>query len=144
MPTIRSGTGGTEVTGVADDVEPGWEPVADAFRANLEQGRELGAACCVYHEGRPVVDLWGGVADRRSGRPWERDTVATVFSTTKGATAICAHMLVERGLLDLDAPVISYWPEYRAQGKEQTRVRWLLAHQAGVPAIDAELTLEDL
>jgi CubicO group peptidase (beta-lactamase class C family) len=133
-----------KLTEVAGKVAPGWEPVADAFRANFEQHRELGAACCIYHDNRVVVDLWGGVADRRTGRPWERDTVATVFSTTKGSTAICAHMLAERSQLDLDALVTRYWPEYGQNGKESTRVSWLLSHQAGVPAIDAELTLEEI
>jgi CubicO group peptidase (beta-lactamase class C family) len=123
--------------------EEGWGRVADAFRLNFEEGRELGAACCVYAGGRPVVDLWGGIADARSARPWEEDTVAFVFSTTKGATAICAHMLVERALLDLDAPVADYWPEFSAEGKDQILVRWLLSHQAGLPTIDTELTLEE-
>lgn len=129
-----------EVHGRADD---GWGAVADAFRRNFEQRGEIGAACCVYADGRPVVDLWGGTADRRTGRPWDEDTVAIVFSTTKGATAICAHMLVERGELDLDAPVAEYWPEFGVDGKGETRVRWLLSHQAGLPGIDVPLTLEE-
>ena len=74
----------------------------------------------------------------------EEDTIALVFSTTKGATAICAHMLVERGELDLDAPVINYWPEYGTEGKDKTRVRWLLSHQAGLPGIETPLTLEEV
>src|SRR5262249_41698174 len=123
---------------------PGWEAVADAFVRNFELHGELGAACCVYLDGRPVVDLWGGTADRRNGRPWDEDTVAVVFSVTKGATAICAHMLAERGELDLEAPVASYWPEFAAEGKDEVRVRWLLSHQAGLPVVDAPLTLEDV
>ena len=121
----------------------GWEAVAAAFADNFELHGELGAACCVYLDGRPVVDLWGGTADRRSGRPWDEDTVAVVFSTTKGATAICAHMLAERGELDLDAPVARYWPEFAAEGKGDLRVRWLLSHQAGLPVVDTPLSLED-
>jgi CubicO group peptidase (beta-lactamase class C family) len=128
---------------VEGHVEPGWQKVADAFAANFDERGEVGASCCVYAEGRPVVDLWGGVADRRTGRRWLEDTVALVFSTTKGATAICAHMLVERGDLDLDAPVAAYWPEFGTEGKEQLRVRWLLSHQAGLPVIDRSLTLEE-
>jgi CubicO group peptidase (beta-lactamase class C family) len=131
----------TEIQGQVDD---GWGPVADAFSANFDQHGELGAACCVYVDGRPVVDIWGGIANERTGRAWEEDTIALVFSTTKGATAICAHMLVERGELDLDAPVIDYWPEYGGEGKDKTRVRWLLSHQAGLPGIETPLTLEQV
>ena len=127
---------------IGGDVNAGWEPVADAFRANFEANNELGAAVAVYAGGQPVVDLWGGVADTRTGRPWERDTIGLVFSTTKGATALCAHLLVERGELDLDAPVADYWPEFAQAGKESIPVRWLLTHQAGLPAVD--VTFEEL
>jgi CubicO group peptidase (beta-lactamase class C family) len=90
------------------------------------------------------VDLWGGLADSCTGRPWGRDTVACVFSTSKGITAIGIHLLVQRGLLDLDAPVASYWPEFAGGGKEQLKVRWLLTHQAGLTFVDQDLTFEDL
>ncbi|SCK53059.1 MULTISPECIES: serine hydrolase domain-containing protein [unclassified Streptomyces] len=113
------------------------------FRANFagEPG-EVGAACGVYVGGRPVVDLWGGLADREADRPWRGDTIVQVASTTKGATAICAHMLAQRGELDLDAPVVRYWPEFGAAGKERISVRWLLSHQAGLPLVDGPLTFE--
>ena len=125
-------------------VEDGWGRVADAFRANFDGNPgEVGAACCVYVGGRPVVDLWGGLADREANRPWDEDTIALVASTTKGATAICAHLLAQRGELDLDAPVVEYWPEFGAAGKEQIPVRWLLSHQAGLPVVDGPLTFED-
>lgn len=125
-------------------VEDGWGKVADVFRANFEgTPGEVGAACCVYAGGRPVVDLWGGLADREANRAWDRDTIALVASTTKGATAICAHLLVQRGLLDLDAPVIRYWPEFGAAGKQDIPVRWLLSHQVGLPVIDGPLTFEE-
>jgi CubicO group peptidase (beta-lactamase class C family) len=124
-------------------VEEGWGPVADVFRANIKEGRDLGAACCVYVDGRPVVDLWGGLADRKTNRPWERDTVAFVASTTKAATALCAHLLVQRGQLDLDAPVIRYWPEFGQAGKENIPVKYLLSHQAGLPILEAPLTFEE-
>src|SRR5205085_4395052 len=91
-------------------VEPGWERVADAFRANFDETQELGAAVAVHQGARLVVDLWGGIADRTSGRPWAEDTIVLVFSSTKGMTAILANLLAERGRLDLDAPVASYWP----------------------------------
>ncbi len=120
-----STTSGAAVHG---HVEDGWGKVADAFRANFEgDPGELGAACCVYVGSRPVVDLWSGQADSETKRPWNEDTIALVASTTKGATAICAHMLAQRGELDLDAPVIEYWPEFGANGKDKIPVRWLLA-----------------
>ncbi|GAB2990119.1 hypothetical protein GCM10023080_064900 [Streptomyces pseudoechinosporeus] len=79
--------------------------------------------------GRPVVDLWGGIADPDTDRPWVRDTLQLVYSATKGATATAAHLLAERGALDLDAPVAEYWPEFAAKGKTEIPVRWLLSHQ---------------
>ena len=86
-------------------VAPGFEPVRDAFAANFERNGEVGAAFSLYHQGKKVVDLWGGVADVETGRPWAEDSIVMVFSSTKGATAICAHLLAQRGELDLDAPV---------------------------------------
>ena len=100
-------------------VADGWGKVADVFRANFHGNPgEVGPACCVYVGGRPVVDLWGGLADCEANRPWHHDTIVLVASTTKGATAICAHLLAQRGELDLDAPVVTYWPEFGAAGKE--------------------------
>ncbi|WP_152363317.1 serine hydrolase domain-containing protein [Microlunatus speluncae] len=136
-----STTSGAAVQG---HVEEGWGKVADAFRANFDgDPGEAGAACAVYADGRPVVDLWGGLADSAAQRPWQRDTIALVASTTKGATAICAHLLAQRGELDLDAPVINYWPEFGAAGKEEIPVRWLLSHQAGLPVVDGPLTFAE-
>ena len=125
-------------------VEAGFEAVAAAFQRNFTDHDEIGAACCAYAGGRRVVDLWGGIADPDTGRPWEADTPVLVFSTTKGATATCVHLLVERGVLDLDAPVASVWPEFAAEGKDDVTLRWLLSHRAGVPAIDAPVTMEDI
>jgi CubicO group peptidase (beta-lactamase class C family) len=122
-------------------VERGFEPVADAFAANFGANGDIGAAVCIYRHGGAVVDLWGGLADTDQGRPWDSDTLALVFSTTKGPTAICAHLLAERGQLDIDAPIASYWPDFAANGKEGILVRWVLCHRAGVPAVDAGLTL---
>jgi CubicO group peptidase (beta-lactamase class C family) len=137
--------GTTSETPVQGQVEDGWGKVADAFRANFEGSPgEAGASCSVYVGGRPVVDLWGGVADSETKRPWTQDTIALVASTTKGATAICAHMLAQRGLLDLDAPVVDYWPEFGANGKERIPVWMLLSHQSGLPVVDSPLTFEDL
>ncbi|MEV0850432.1 serine hydrolase domain-containing protein [Streptomyces sp. NPDC049954] len=131
------------MTTIDGEVAPGFEPVREAFMANFTQRGDIGAAVCVYWHGRPVVDLWGGVADPETGRPWTRDTLQLVYSATKGATATAAHMLVERGMLDLDAPVAKYWPEFAANGKEGISVRWLLSHRAGLVTLDQPLPLAD-
>lgn len=106
--------------------------VRDAFVENFERRGEVGASVAVTLEGETVVDLWGG---RKSpgGEPWERDTVCTVFSSTKGAMSLCAHVLAARGKLDLDAPVTDYWPEFGVNGKDGARVSMMLDHSAGVP-----------
>jgi len=121
---------------------PGFEDVRVAFEKNFSDGLEVGAAFSAYHRGRMVVDLWGGIADQKTGKPWERDSMIVVFSTTKGATAICAHKLAQEGLLDIDAPVASYWPEFAQEGKEHIPVRYLLSHRAGLAWVDEPLTLE--
>jgi CubicO group peptidase (beta-lactamase class C family) len=113
-------------------VEPGFEAVADSFARGLEKG-ELGAAVSAYVDGRKVVDLWGGWADAERTREWERDTIACTYSATKGMTATCAHHLVDRGLVDVDEPVATYWPEFAQAGKEKVTVRMVLNHQAGRP-----------
>jgi len=124
--------------------EPGFEAVSDAFTRNFADYREVGAACCVYLDGHPVVDLWGGLADRESGRPWSEDTIVLVYSSTKGVTATAANLLIERGELDPDTPVAHYWPEFAAAGKESIPVRHLLSHQTGLPVVDGEFTLDDV
>ena len=124
-------------------VDPGFEGVRDAFVANFAEHGEVGAAVCVYVDGRPVVDLWGGVADRRRERRWAEDTVVPVFSSTKGVTAVAASLAIERGLLDPDAPVASTWPEFAASGKEAITVRQVLSHQAGLPLVEGTFTLDE-
>ncbi|MEV6838296.1 serine hydrolase domain-containing protein [Streptomyces sp. NPDC051133] len=131
------------MTTIYGEVAPGFEPVRAAFTDSFVRHGELGATVCVYRNGRPVVDLWGGVADPETGRPWTRDTLQLVYSATKGATATMAHMLAERGALDLDAPVAKYWPEFAANGKADIPVRWLLSHQAGLVALDQPVALKD-
>ena len=131
-------------SGITGLVEPGFEAVRDAFARNFQEGQELGAAFCLHVEGRKVVDLCGGSFDADGTRPYGPDALQLVFSTTKGATAVCANLLAQRGLLDLDAPVATYWPEFAQEGKESMPVRYLLCHQAGVPAIDRRLTPEEL
>ena len=115
---------------------PGFERVAEAFDRNFAERDELGAAVCVIVDGEPVVDLWGGVADPHTGRPWEHDTMNVIMSCSKGVTAICAHILVDRGELDLDAPIASYWPEFAQHGKAEIPVRMALNHQSGVAHVN--------
>ncbi|MDQ8703806.1 serine hydrolase domain-containing protein [Streptomyces sp. LHD-70] len=109
--------------------------VRAAFEANFRDRDELGAAVTVQVGGETVVDLWGGWADPGRTRPWRRDTLVNVWSTTKGPTALCAHVLADRGLLDLDAPVAAYWPEFAAAGKSAVLVRHLLSHRAGLAGL---------
>ena len=129
---------------VQGHVAPGFEPVREAFLSNFAGRGEVGAALCVYRDGQPVVDLWGGWADRSTGARWEQDTLGLIFSATKGLTAIAALHLVERGLLDVDAPVAEYWPEFAAHGKGSMPVRYLLTHEAGLPGFSRLMNVEDL
>lgn len=112
--------------------EKGYGLVRKAFDRQLRRASG-GAAVSVYHRGRPVVDLWGG--ERADEEPWERDTVAMCFSTTKGISSLALHMLADRGLVDYDEPVATYWPEFAANGKEQVTVRHVLTHSAGLHRI---------
>ena len=135
-------------TGSADSVtglvEPGFESVRDAFTHNFERGRETGSALCVHVAGRKVVDVCGGWFDAEGTRSYGPDALQLVFSSTKGATAVCANLLAQRGLLDMDAPVAAYWPEFAAAGTDSLLVRHLLSHQAGLPAIDRRLTPQEM
>jgi CubicO group peptidase (beta-lactamase class C family) len=112
--------------------------VREEFERNFAERGEVGASVCVTLDGEPVVDLWGGTADR-DGRAWAEDTVSVVFSTTKGVTALCAHILASRGKLDLAAPVTAYWPEFGQAGKENITVGMLLSHRAGLPVVSTPL-----
>jgi CubicO group peptidase (beta-lactamase class C family) len=132
------------MTEIHGEVAAGFEPVRDAFQANFERNGEVGAAFSLYVRGDKVVDLWGGVADTEADAAWAEDTLQLVFSTTKGATAICAHLLAQSGALDLEAPVAEYWPEFAAEGKGEIPVRWLLSHRSGLPTVDAHLTPSEL
>jgi CubicO group peptidase (beta-lactamase class C family) len=115
--------------------DPKFNRVKDAFTENFEKRAEVGAAASVMLDGKSVVDIWAGHADKAKTRPWTRDTLVNVYSTTKGVTAICAHRLVDKGLLDIDAPVAKYWPEFAKAGKDKLPVRYLLSHRAGLPAV---------
>ncbi len=126
------------------ECDPRFGAVRDTFAAAFDAGHEVGASFAATVAGRTVIDLWGGHADAARSRPWRRDTIVNVFSTTKAMTALCAHILVDRGMLDLDAPVVRYWPEFAAAGKEAIPVRMLLSHTAGLAAIRERIALETL
>jgi CubicO group peptidase (beta-lactamase class C family) len=113
----------------------GFERIAEAFERNFAERGEVGASVCATVGGETVVDLWGGSTDSKTNAPWQKDTVGIVFSCTKGATALCAHMLASRGKLDLDAPVTELWPEFGQNGKERVTTRMMLDYSAGVPAL---------
>jgi CubicO group peptidase (beta-lactamase class C family) len=120
-------------------VAPGFEGVAEAFEGNFAERDELGAAFSAVRDGETVIDLHGGLADRASGRLWTSDTLQLIFSGTKGLVAVCLLLLLERGRLELDAPVSRYWPEF---GKESVRVRDVVSHTARLPGIDTEVDLD--
>ena len=124
---------------VSGYVAPGFEAVRDAFGENFTRRGELGGACCAFRDGEKVVDLWGGVRDERNGAPWERDTMVIVYSTTKGLAAMTVALAHSRGWLDYDERVCAYWPEFAQQGKGRITVRQLLAHQAGLFALDVPI-----
>ncbi|MEY2468968.1 MAG: hypothetical protein QOF21_1666 [Actinomycetota bacterium] len=124
------------VTGEYDDR---FQAVVDQFIDNFHVNDEVGASLCVSHEGETVIDVWGGAVDREITAPWDRDTISIVMSCTKGAVALCAHVLASQGKLDIEAPVNEYWPEFATNGKDRATVRMMLDHSVGVPAIRGEL-----
>lgn len=119
-------------------VNPGFEAVRDAFAENFSLRRELGGACCVYHQGEKVVDLWGGVRNKATDAPWEEDTMVLVYSTTKGLAAMTLAIAHSRGWLDYEERVCTYWPQFAQNGKENITVRQLLSHQAGLFAFNEQ------
>jgi CubicO group peptidase (beta-lactamase class C family) len=129
---------------VIGHVEPEFEAVRERFLGNFDQGQEIGATVAVYHRGKLVVDLAGGLRDPISGKRYSHETLQPVFSVTKGITALAANMLVDRGQLDLDAPAASYWPEFAQADKSEIPVRWLLTHQSGVLGLDRTISREQL
>jgi CubicO group peptidase (beta-lactamase class C family) len=126
------------------DCQPRFAAVRDAFTKNFDQGLEVGASFAAMLDGELIVDLWGGHADADRTRPWERDTIVNVYSTTKAMTALSSLMLVDRGQLDLDAPVAGIWPEFGQAGKQGVLVRHLLSHTSGVPGWEEPIAVEDL
>ncbi len=162
MPPTEINTDVTTAAGVPVRgwVAPGFEAVRDAFVGNFDldldplnamllgPGKaETGAAAAVFHRGEKVVDLWGGFLRGEDGAapgpPYPADALQLVFSTSKGVTAICANLLVQRGELDLDAPVAEYWPGFAQKGKQDIPVRWLLCHRGGIPWVDAPMTFDE-
>ena len=129
---------------VEGSVDPRFAAVKEAFAANLEEGLDHGAAFAVVAEGQLVVDLWGGTADAAGTRPWARDSLVNVWSTTKGVMALAIAMLVDRGQLDYEAPVARTWPAFAANGKAEITLGCLLSHQAGLSGCPEPMTLEDL
>jgi CubicO group peptidase (beta-lactamase class C family) len=130
----------TEIHGTC---EPAFEPVREAFAANFAEHGEIGASVAVVAGGSPVVNLWGGSADPDGTRPWQEDTLTNVWSTTKAVTSLCAHILIDRGELDPDAPVARYWPEFAAAGKEDIPVRWLMCHKSGLTGLAEPIAVSD-
>ncbi len=119
----------------AGTYDPRFEKVVDAFLENYRVEDELGSAVAVTLDGQPVVDLWGGFSSRERTAPWERDTLVCMMSVAKGITAVCFNMLLDRGLVELDAPVARYWPEFAQNGKDRILVRHILDHTAGIPVL---------
>jgi CubicO group peptidase (beta-lactamase class C family) len=131
----------TQINGTVTD---GFGAVADAFERNFAEFGEVGAAFSLYVDGENKVDVWAGTADKQTGREWAQDTLQLVFSTTKGAAAICVARLVEAGRISYDDTVASYWPEFAANGKERITIGQMMSHQAGLPFVDASLSFDDL
>jgi CubicO group peptidase (beta-lactamase class C family) len=121
-----------------------FEPLRELFAAKLESGEDVGASLAVSIDGKMVIDLWGGWADEARTVPWAEDTIACVFSTTKTMTSLAALVLVDRGELDLDASVATYWPEFAARGKAGIKVRQLLSHTSGVSGWDPPVSIDDV
>jgi CubicO group peptidase (beta-lactamase class C family) len=121
---------------ISGHAAPGFEGVADAFAENFVRRNDLGAACAMYVDGTAVVDLWGGLRNRTTGEPWERDTMVIVWSATKGMSGLAVALAASRGLLDYDERVATYWPEFAQQGKAAITVRQLLSYQSGLFALD--------
>ena len=131
----------TEISGTCD---PKFAELQDILAANLASGADVGASVAVMIDGRPLVDLWGGHTDETRSTPWTEDTIVNVWSTTKTVAALAALMLVDRGLLDVDAPVAHYWPEFGANGKEDIEVRHLLSHTSGVSGWEQPVSMDDV
>jgi CubicO group peptidase (beta-lactamase class C family) len=125
-------------------VEPGFEPVREAFEKQFEAGQQIGGSVAVYLRGKPVVNLWGGVTAAEGGEPWREETMSVCYSTTKGLTATSLHVLADRGLVNYDDLVSKYWPEFAQCGKENITIYHLLTHQSGIPQVPDNVTLDNI
>ncbi|KAJ5807336.1 Beta-lactamase-related protein [Penicillium robsamsonii] len=123
---------------------PAFSRVRDLFQERLTSGEEVGASICVNVNGRNVLDIWGGYTDASKSRSWEKDTLVAVFSSSKVVSALAALTLVDRGLLDVEEKVSKYWPEFAANGKEETKVWHILSHSSGLPQWDKRLPMESI
>jgi CubicO group peptidase (beta-lactamase class C family) len=132
----------TKSTEISGFVKPEFEAVQEAFEENFERRKELGAACCVYHHGEKVVDLWGGIRNKTTCEPWEEDTMVIVASATKGLAGLAMALANSRRLFDYDDRVSKHWPEFAQQGKDRITVRQLLSHQAGLYALDIHVDVK--
>jgi len=120
-----------------------YSAVREAFAANFTERGEIGASVAVVADGEVVVNLWGGWSDPGRTRPWQRNTLTNVWSTTKAMTSLCAHILIDRGDLDPEAPVARYWPDFAAGGKDEITVRQIMCHQSGLTGLTVPATVED-
>ena len=120
------------------DCDPKFHGVAEAIAANFSERGDQGAAVCTTVDGEVVVDLWGGWADIAKTQPWQRDTLVNVWSSTKGMATVAGHVAADRGLIDFEAPVTRYWPEFGQAGKADVPVKWLFTHQVGLVDFDGD------
>jgi CubicO group peptidase (beta-lactamase class C family) len=132
------------MSAIQGTVQPKFEPVRALLEAQFANDQHIGAGVCVYHHGRPVADLWGGLANEDTKAPWQRDTMAMSYSTTKGLVATCLHVLADRGLVDYQKPVAKYWPEFAQKGKDRITVYHVLTHQAGMAQLPEGMYGADL
>lgn len=121
-------------------VDAGYGRVMEVFIENYHTRGDLGSGCTIYVDGKLAVDIWGGIADSRTNRPWEHDTAPVIFSSSKGILAICTYLLVQEGRLDLDLPLAVYWPEFGQSGKQDLTVREAMSHRAGLASLDPDFT----
>ena len=129
---------------ITGDCAPGFKVLKTAFETNFKEHGEIGASLCIYQHGEKVVDLWGGHADTARTRPWEKDTLVNVWSTTKGMMALCVARLADQGKLEMGRAVADYWPEFAANGKENVTVAQLFSHQAGLCGTDTSITKDQV
>ncbi|KAL7936514.1 beta-lactamase/transpeptidase-like protein [Trichoderma chlorosporum] len=125
-------------------LDPRFEELRDLFQKNLDSKAEIGASISLNIDGENVVDIWGGYADEKCSRPWEKDTIVAVWSTTKGVSSLALLMLIDRGLVDAHAKVAKYWPEFAANGKQDIEIRHILAHTSGLSAWEEQITMDEV